>query len=86
MQGAPTGFSAFVSPDGDVYDRTGISETKVITRDVPLRAGTTWYLRLGDKPFAALAALVLLAAWTATNRRRAAEPETAQDAVGATVD
>ena len=70
VQGAPTGFSAFVSPDGDVYDRTGISETKVITRDVPLRTGKTWYLRLGDKPFAALAALVLLCAWVATDRRR----------------
>jgi apolipoprotein N-acyltransferase len=35
-----------------------------------LRTGETWYLRLGDKPFAALAALVLLAAWLATGRRR----------------
>lgn len=70
VQAAPTGFSAFVSPDGDVYDRTAISETRVITRDVPLREGRTWYLRLGDKPFAALAALVLLVAWLATNRRR----------------
>jgi apolipoprotein N-acyltransferase len=73
VQGAPTGFSAFVSPDGDVYDRTGISEAKVITRDVPLRTGETWYLRLGDKPFAALAAVILFGAWLATSgpaRRR----------------
>jgi apolipoprotein N-acyltransferase len=75
VQGAPTGFSAFVSPDGDVHDRTGISETAVITRDVPLRTGETWYLRLGDKPFAASAAAVLLVAWLATNRRRPAEDE-----------
>jgi len=64
-----------VSPNGDVHDRTGISEAKVVTRDVPLRTGKTWYLRLGDKPFAALAALVLLASWFATNPRRTAGPE-----------
>lgn len=86
VQGAPTGFSAFVSPDGDVYDRTGISEAKVITRDVPLRTGKTWYLRLGDKPFVALAALVLIGSWVATNRRRTAEPPRAPHAVGAIVD
>jgi apolipoprotein N-acyltransferase len=86
VQGAPTGFSAFVSPDGDVFDRTGISEAKVITRDVPLRTGETWYLRLGDKPFAALAAAVLLAAWLATTRRRSPGAEQGAVLVAAAAD
>jgi apolipoprotein N-acyltransferase len=72
VQAAPTGFSAFISPHGEVFDRTSISEEQVITREVALRSGETWYLRLGDKPFAALAALVLLVSWLATNRRRRA--------------
>jgi apolipoprotein N-acyltransferase len=70
VQAAPTGFSAFVSDDGSVYDRTSISEPAVIVRDVPLRGGHTWYLRLGEKPFAALAAIVLLVSEVATLRRR----------------
>ncbi len=67
VQASPTGFSAFISPDGDVYDRTAVSEQAVLYRDVPLREGSTWYLHLGDKPWAALAALVLLLSWLATS-------------------
>jgi len=58
-QAAPTGFSAFVSPDGDVIDRTAQREQRVIVHDVPLRTGTTWYTSLGDLPFVFLAALAL---------------------------
>ena len=43
VQVSPTGFSAFVSPDGDVLDRTAISEQKVITRTIALTSGRTWY-------------------------------------------
>lgn len=57
VQAAPTGFTAFVSPDGDVLDRTTQREQRVITRDVPLREGSTWYVSLGDRPF--IIALVL---------------------------
>lgn len=59
VQVAPTGFSAFVSPDGDVFDRTAVSETAVLIRDVPIRRGETWYLRLGDGPWILAVALVL---------------------------
>jgi len=48
VQVSPTGFSAFISPDGDVFDRTDVSEQRVITRAVPERAGRTWYHVLGD--------------------------------------
>ena len=53
-QASPTGFSAFISPDGDVHDRTSISGRKVLIRDVELRSGETWYVSLGDKPWVAL--------------------------------
>jgi apolipoprotein N-acyltransferase len=60
VQVSPTGFSAFVSPDGDVFQRTDVSERRVITMDVPLRTGSTWYTTLGDAPWI-LAALALTA-------------------------
>lgn len=60
VQVAPTGFSAFVSPRGKVYDRSGVSEQRVITHTVSLRTGRTPYNRLGDLPFVATAVLTLL--------------------------
>lgn len=72
VQVAPTGFSAFVSPDGDVFDRTGVSEQAVIIRDLPLRSGTTWYHTLTDWPW--VAALVILLAGAHAARRRATPP------------
>jgi apolipoprotein N-acyltransferase len=51
VQVSPTGFSAFISPDGDVIDRTGVSEQRVITANVALRDGATWYSTLGDWPW-----------------------------------
>ena len=59
VQVSPTGFSAFVSPDGQVLQRTGVSERRVITLDVPRRSGSTWYRRLGDWPFVVLAVILL---------------------------
>jgi apolipoprotein N-acyltransferase len=57
VQAAPTGFSEFVTPDGDVIDRTAVGERRVIRHRVELRAGETWYVRLGDRPFIALIVL-----------------------------
>lgn len=83
VQVAPTGFSAFVSPSGEVLQRTGTSERAVeVRRDVPLRTGQTWYVRYGDLPMR-LAALALLAGgWAldaAARRRRAAGNPVATD-------
>src|SRR4029078_7205915 len=47
-QAAPTGFSAFISPDGDVYDRTSVSEQAVLSRTLALRPGKTSYVTPGD--------------------------------------
>lgn len=60
VQAAPTGFSAFVSPDGEVLERTDQREQAVITRDIPLRDDSTWYVSLGDRPFIVALVLALL--------------------------
>lgn len=71
VQVSPTGFTAFVTDGGDVQQRTGISERAVITTEVPLRDGATWFHVIGTAPWA-LAVLVLLvvAVW----RDRATAP------------
>lgn len=71
VQVSPTGFSAFVSPDGQVFQRTGVSERRVITMDIPLRSGTTWYTALGDLPWILLATAALA---TAGWRSRRGDP------------
>jgi apolipoprotein N-acyltransferase len=81
VQVSPTGFSAFVQPDGTVHQRTGVSEQKVIVRTIALSDGRTWYSHLGDWPWSVLAALALLGSWwypgrALIERRRAVvEPE-----------
>ncbi len=77
VQVSPTGFSAFVGPDGDVFDRTAQREQRVIVHEIPLRAGTTWYTTMSDEPFVAAAALVLLVAIGVTIR--AARPRSQGD-------
>jgi apolipoprotein N-acyltransferase len=72
LQVAPTGFSAFVSPDGEVLDRTAVSEQRVIERTVDLHSGRTPYSRTGNAPYiwgllTALAVLMLRA--RGANRR-----------------
>lgn len=49
-QVSPTGFSAFVADNGQVRERTKISDDAVIISDVALRTGRTWYSQLGDAP------------------------------------
>jgi apolipoprotein N-acyltransferase len=63
VQAAPTGFSEFVSPDGEVIDRTAVSEQAVIRHVVDLRSGHTWYVTLGDGPWIVLLLLELAVAW-----------------------
>lgn len=50
VQAAPTGFSAFIGPDGVVHQRTAVGERTVIIDDIELRTGTTTYMRWGDRP------------------------------------
>lgn len=53
VQVSPTGFSAFIDPEGTVYDRTGVSERAVLDRVIQLRSGDTIYVSLGDGPWIA---------------------------------
>lgn len=74
VQVAPTGFSAYVAPDGRVHQRTGTSEAAVrVRRDVPLRTGETWYVRWGDTP-ARLVAVALVGVGWALDRRSRRRP------------
>jgi apolipoprotein N-acyltransferase len=65
---APTGFSAFIDDDGNVLERTAVSERSVLQRDVELREGLTIYTRLGNGPALVLAASLLLAGWVVERR------------------
>lgn len=50
LQAAPTGFTAVVAPNGNVLERTSVSEQRVIHTDVELREGKTLPVRLGPWP------------------------------------
>lgn len=54
VQVAPTGFSAFVSPTGEVFDRIGQTEAAWRERTIEVRSGLTWYEHTGDKPWVLL--------------------------------
>ncbi len=77
-QVAPTGFSAFVSPNGHVYDRTGQRERATRVRAIDLRRGLTVYTRLGDAPLTLLA--LVLVGIGALVARRPTKPDEADDA------
>ena len=76
-QAAPTGFSAFVSPDGEVTQRTDLGAQQVITAAVPLRRGTTPYLETGDRPWLLAALACLVGPWlvAATGEKRRRRPD-----------
>ena len=74
LQAAPTGFSAIVTPGGDVVERTGVSEQRVLHGTVERRTGRTWAVRFGDWLPLALALAALAAGWTYELRRRTSVP------------
>jgi apolipoprotein N-acyltransferase len=63
VQAAPTGFSAFVDPDGRVVERTGISEQRVLQREIERRQGLTPAMRWGPAPVVLASLLALAGAW-----------------------
>jgi apolipoprotein N-acyltransferase len=81
-QAAPTGFSAFIGPGGDVHERTSISEQAVISRTVTTATDRTWYSHVGNIPIVVLAVIVNVlglagkkrAWWTSTTRGAATPP------------
>jgi apolipoprotein N-acyltransferase len=76
VQVSPTGFSAFVTPGGDVVSRTGASqcsvaqseagdecEQAVISATIDRFDGRTWYSRTGNWPWILLMALIFGGSW-----------------------
>jgi len=73
LQASTTGYSAIVSPDGDVTHRSELREPIVLAGEVELRSGDTPALVLGSWPLALFAAVVI--AWCVSpvrNRRNRA--------------
>jgi len=70
LQAAPTGLSAVVEPDGDVRQRTGVSERAILFDTVELRRGETPYVRFGDAPAALYAAACAGLGWALERRAR----------------
>ncbi len=60
---APTGLSAIVDADGNVVQRTGIGERRVLIDTVEFREGRTLASRVGFWPVVALALAGYAAAW-----------------------
>jgi apolipoprotein N-acyltransferase len=70
VQAAPTGFTAVIDADGEVLERSEISERTVVYVDVELRDGFTWYTNLGDAPVILTALAIYGLALALTLRRR----------------
>ena len=68
LQIAPTGFTAVVDPDGEVLQRTSVSERAILYDTVGLRDGRTIYVRFGDLAAFVLAGLLLAAGWLIRSR------------------
>lgn len=59
LQSSTTGYSAIVSPDGDIARRSELRESVVLSAEVDLRSGSTPATVLGSWPLLVLAAAVL---------------------------
>jgi apolipoprotein N-acyltransferase len=59
VMAAPTGWSAVLDDRGRLLQRSGLGTAQVLEATVPRRVGQTPYVRWGDWPVGALAALVL---------------------------
>jgi apolipoprotein N-acyltransferase len=70
VQVSPTGFSAFVSPGGKVFDRTGVSERAILDRVIAIRTGHTVYATVGDGAWIAAIVIVLALCVIVDIRRR----------------
>lgn len=69
VQVSPTGFSAFISPKGEVHQRTSISSPAVVEQVIAAREGRTPYSRLGNGMYFWL--LLVAFAWRLRQQARA---------------
>ncbi len=63
LQAAPTGFSAIVTPGGDVVDRTAVSEQRVLYATIDLHDDLTLAVRWGVWPTLLSSVAVMAWAW-----------------------
>lgn len=63
LQAAPTGFSGIIDPDGNVLERTSISEQRVLYGTVERREGLTLATRLGAPPMLIISLLAFAAVY-----------------------
>lgn len=69
LRAANTGITAFISPDGEIVQRTRQFEQAVIRNEIQPRTGLTPYQRWGDAPLWAAAWLLTLhVAWSRRDR------------------
>ncbi|MEY2451598.1 MAG: apolipoprotein N-acyltransferase [Acidimicrobiaceae bacterium] len=68
VQAAPTGFSAIITPSGEVVQRAGITETRVLEGTIQRRTGLTWATRVGDWLAVILSVLLIALGWFASRR------------------
>jgi apolipoprotein N-acyltransferase len=81
VQVAPTGFSAFVSANGDVHQRTSISEQKVIIEASEVTGpSATWYHATGDLFWTIVMALLFIGSWLIPGHQWRAARQAAQTA------
>tara|TARA_B100000131_G_scaffold302509_2_gene325704 strand:- start:845 stop:2314 length:1470 start_codon:yes stop_codon:yes gene_type:complete len=62
LQAAPTGFSAIIDPNGDVVERSSISETRVLYATVDRRSGNTLATQAGPLPMILLSTSAMVGA------------------------
>ncbi|MCH1512948.1 MAG: apolipoprotein N-acyltransferase [Acidimicrobiales bacterium] len=69
LQAAPTGFSAVINPNGDVIERTSISETRILQATIERRNGRTLATVAGPLPMLFIAGIALVGA-NAVSRKK----------------
>jgi apolipoprotein N-acyltransferase len=69
VQASPTGYSAMITPDGRVVDRSVLGSQQTIITTVERRQGRTIFVVLGNLPFLLLAVAILLGARLRWSRR-----------------
>jgi apolipoprotein N-acyltransferase len=84
LQAAPTGFSAIVDPDGNVDQRSSISERTVLQQTIQRRGGQTISTIVGPWPMLALSLVGIALGWYGQRRSRSAVAVADSDAEPAT--
>jgi apolipoprotein N-acyltransferase len=80
VRSANSGISMVVTPAGEVRESMGLDQPGVLTSDVLLLSGETFYARFGDAPLLGACALVLAGAGIAVRRRGETAGEAGPDA------